>query len=78
MIFAEFVKKMFNSWTWSPLALYVTPLLRHRRIVAQSRTGPLPQPRLNARALIEHWRTVPALDAQALREDLAAVLDLDL
>ena len=37
-----------------------------------------PQPRLNARALIEHWRTVPALDAQALREDLAAVLDLDL
>jgi len=43
-----------------------------------ARRTPLPQPRLNARALIEHWRTVPALDAQALREDLAAVLDLDL
>jgi prevent-host-death family protein len=43
-----------------------------------ARLTPLPQPRLNARALIKHWRTVPALDAQALREDLATVIDLDL
>jgi prevent-host-death family protein len=43
-----------------------------------ARLTPLPQPRLNARALLDRWRNVPALDARSLREDLAAVMDLDL
>lgn len=43
-----------------------------------ARLTPLAQPRLNARALLERWRTVPALDPHTLREDIATVMDLDL
>jgi antitoxin (DNA-binding transcriptional repressor) of toxin-antitoxin stability system len=43
-----------------------------------ARLTPLPAPRLNAQALLERWRHVPALDVRNLREDLATVVDLDL
>ncbi len=40
--------------------------------------APLPAPRLNAQALVERWRTIPVLDGDALRDDIAAIVDLDL
>ena len=43
-----------------------------------ARLTPLPQPRLSARALLERWSTVPPINVHTLRDDLAAVLDLDL
>ena len=43
-----------------------------------ARLTPLPQPRLSARALIERWSGVPAIDIHSLRDNLATTLDLDL
>lgn len=40
--------------------------------------APLTQPRLSAQALIERWRHVPVIDAEALRGDLERVVDLTL
>ena len=36
---------------------------------------PLPRPRLSARSLLTRWRSVPVVDAAALRADVDAVLD---
>lgn len=36
---------------------------------------PLPRPRLTAGSLLMRWRTVPAVDLQALRADVDTVLD---
>lgn len=36
---------------------------------------PLEKPRLTARELVEHWRTLPRVDAEELRRDLDAVTD---
>ncbi len=38
---------------------------------------PLPRPRLDRAALLQRWRSVPAVDAAALRSELDAVLDAD-
>ena len=43
-----------------------------------ARLSPLPKPRLSAAALVEHWKNVPVIDADELREDIGEVLDLDL
>jgi len=43
-----------------------------------ARLSPLPTPRLSAAALVEHWKNVPVIDADELREDISEVLDLDL
>jgi prevent-host-death family protein len=43
-----------------------------------ARLIPLPTPRLTSRALLERWRNVPAIDGDALRDDISQVLDLDL
>lgn len=40
--------------------------------------GPLPSPRLTAEALVERWRHAPRIDGDALRRDIAEILDLDL
>ncbi len=40
--------------------------------------SPLPRPQLSAAALIKQWRTVPVIDGDQLREDIARILDLDL
>lgn len=42
-----------------------------------ARLTPLPTPRLSAAALLERWKNVPVIDADALREDIGEVLDLD-
>lgn len=42
-----------------------------------ARLSPLPTPRLSASALVERWKNVPVIDADALREDIGEVLDLD-
>jgi prevent-host-death family protein len=36
---------------------------------------PLPRPRLTASTLLARWRSVPAVDTQAFRTDVDAVLD---
>ena len=38
---------------------------------------PLPRPRLDSAALLQRWRSVPSVDADALRSDLDALLDAD-
>jgi prevent-host-death family protein len=43
-----------------------------------ARLIPLPTPRLTSTALLERWRNVPAIDGDALRDDISQVLDLDL
>jgi prevent-host-death family protein len=43
-----------------------------------ARLIPLPTPRLTTTALLERWRNVPAIDGDALRDDISQVLDLDL
>ena len=43
-----------------------------------ARLTPLPTPRLNAQALLEKWKNVPAIDGDQLRADLDQILDLDL
>lgn len=43
-----------------------------------ARLSPLPTPRLSAQALVERWRGAPRLDGEALRTDIAQVMDLDL
>ncbi|MDP4803829.1 MAG: type II toxin-antitoxin system prevent-host-death family antitoxin [Candidatus Nanopelagicales bacterium] len=43
-----------------------------------ARLIPLPHPRLTSTALLERWRNVPAIDGDALRDDISQVLDLDL
>jgi prevent-host-death family protein len=43
-----------------------------------ARLIPLPTPRLTSAALLERWRNVPAIDGDALRDDISQVLDLDL
>ncbi len=40
--------------------------------------SPLPNPRLTAEALVERWRHAPRIDGDALRRDIAQILDLDL
>ena len=49
---------------------------RDGKAVAQ--LAPLPRPRLNATALLEVWRNIPAIDLDELRSDLAQILDTDL
>ncbi len=39
--------------------------------------APLSRPQLSSSALLERWRHVPTVDADALRSDLDAVLDAD-
>ncbi len=36
---------------------------------------PLPRPRVTASMLLTRWRSVPAVDAEAFRADVDAVLD---
>jgi prevent-host-death family protein len=36
---------------------------------------PLPRPRITASTLVARWRSIPAVDAQAFRADIDAVLD---
>ncbi len=36
---------------------------------------PLPRPRVTASTLLARWRSVPAVDAEAFRADVDAVLD---
>mgnify|MGYP000243905493 FL=1 len=43
-----------------------------------ARLAPLPTPRLSTAALLERWKNIPVIDADALRQDVADVLDLDL
>ena len=43
-----------------------------------ARLSPLPTPRLSASALVDLWKDVTVIDADALREDIGDVLDLDL
>ena len=43
-----------------------------------ARLTPLPRPRLTATALCERWANLPRIDADELRDDIAAVLDFDL
>jgi prevent-host-death family protein len=43
-----------------------------------ARLIPLPTPRLTSTALLQRWRNVPAIDGDALRDDISQVLDLDL
>ncbi len=43
-----------------------------------ARLTPLPRLRLTAAALCERWANVPRIDADELRDDIAAVLDFDL
>lgn len=43
-----------------------------------ARLSPLPAPRLTAQALVERWRGAPRIDGEALRRDIAEILDLDL
>ena len=43
-----------------------------------ARLSPLPAPRLTAQALVERWRGAPRIDGEALRRDIAEVLDVDL
>ena len=43
-----------------------------------ARLAPLPTPRLSAVALLERWKNIPIIDADALREDIAQIMDLDL
>ncbi len=38
---------------------------------------PLPRPRLDSAALLQRWRSVPAVDAKTLRDDIDALLDAD-
>ena len=38
---------------------------------------PLPPPRLDSAALLQRWRSVPRVDADALRRGLDALLDAD-
>jgi len=43
-----------------------------------ARLTPLTRLRLTAAALCERWANVPRIDADELRDDIAAVLDFDL
>ena len=43
-----------------------------------ARLAPLPAPRLSVVALLERWKNIPIIDADALREDIAQIMDLDL
>ena len=36
---------------------------------------PLPRPRISASTLLARWRSVPAVEAEAFRADIDAVLD---
>lgn len=40
--------------------------------------SPMPGPALSARALLDRWHRLPAVDPQALRADLDEVLDASL
>lgn len=40
--------------------------------------APVPNPRLTAEALVERWRHAPSIDGDALRRDIAQILDLGL
>jgi prevent-host-death family protein len=51
-------------------------ITRDGKAVAQ--LAPLPRPRLNATALLEVWRNVPAVELDGLRADLAQFMDTDL
>ncbi len=51
-------------------------ITRDGKPVAELR--PLTGPRLSAQALLDRWKNVPAIDGNALRADIAEVLDLDL
>lgn len=46
--------------------------------VAVAELAPITSPSLTARALLEQWRHVPALDADRFRRDVDAVLDTEL
>jgi len=43
-----------------------------------ARLSPLPAPGLTAKALVERWRAAPRIDGEALRRDIAEILDVDL
>jgi len=43
-----------------------------------ARLAPLPTPRLSTAVLLERWKNIPVIDADALRQEVAQVLDLDL
>jgi prevent-host-death family protein len=59
--------------------------VEHGETVVITRAGvpvaelrPLPRPRMNARALLNHFRNIPHIDAAALRADIDAVIDQSL
>ncbi len=60
---------------WPETSETVT-VTRDGKPVAELR--PLIGPGLSAQALLDRWKNVPAIDGNALRADIAKVLDLDL